>query len=145
MVVKSYRGLLADGGQDRIRLSTNNGKTGYRIIKLQVINELPGTTTCESVVKVYKIKQSTIDATVDFTDNNTLAATYYTDQDNPQYTGFIGPIIFDNEIFNQDIYVTSVDTDSAVNMNYYLELEVIPLSELGAEYTILKDLRERGV
>jgi len=33
MVVKTFRGLLADGGQDRIRLSTIKGKVGYKIAK----------------------------------------------------------------------------------------------------------------
>ena len=36
-MIKSFRGKLADGGQDTIRLGTNKGLTGYRIIKFQVI------------------------------------------------------------------------------------------------------------
>jgi len=53
--------------------------------------------------------------------------------------------IFDNEIFNQDIYITH-DENSPNNTtcNYYIELEVIPLDDKGAEYTTVKDLRTRG-
>ena len=51
-------------------------------------------------------------------------------------------IIFDREIFNQDIYISSYDDHGDVNVNYYLELEVIPLDDAGAEYTTLKDMRK---
>ena len=50
-------------------------------------------------------------------------------------------IIFDNEIFNQDIYVTYYDASVGQPINYYIELEVIPLDDAGAEYTTLKDMR----
>ena len=50
--------------------------------------------------------------------------------------------IFDNEVFNQDIYVTNNDADSSSPINYYIELEVIPLDDAGAEYTTLKDMRQ---
>jgi hypothetical protein len=35
-VMKSFRGKLADGEQERISLSTNNGLTGYRVTKFQL-------------------------------------------------------------------------------------------------------------
>jgi len=53
-------------------------------------------------------------------------------------------VIFDSEIFNQDIYLTHTDTGGAVACNYYIELEVIPLDDAGAEYATVKDLRTRG-
>ena len=45
--------------------------------------------------------------------------------------------------FNQDIFVSNVAGagQASTGVNYYLELEVIPLDEAGAEYTTLKDMR----
>ena len=42
MKLKSFRGQLADGGQERIRLSTNDGKTGYLVRKFQTMSVSPG-------------------------------------------------------------------------------------------------------
>jgi len=138
-MIKTFRGLLADGGQDRIRLQTIKGKVGYRIVKFLLINEEPGSASAESVVKIYKSEQTTIDNNINFTDSDLLAAAYYTTNHAGQ-RGFT-PIIFDTEIFNQDIYVTHEEVNDAEPCNYYLELEVIPLDDAGAEYTTLKDMR----
>jgi len=142
-MIKTFRGLLADGGQDRIRLQTIKGKVGYRIVKLELFPNLPGTQASESTVQIWKTQQTTISATtatVDFTDSDLLAASF---------VGAGDPLIrstfttsFDAEVFNQDIYVTHTNTDGAGTCNYYLELEVIPLDDAGAEYTTLKDMRQ---
>ena len=144
MVVKTYRGLLADGGQERIRLSTIQGKVGYRIVKFQIFPNNPGTQSGEYVMKTYKVEQTTVDNVVDFSDQTLLAASYYTDQNAPSTTPGEIVTVFDQEVFNQDIYITYVDTDGSESTNYYLELEVIPLTAQGAEYTTLKDLRAQS-
>jgi len=141
MVVKTFRGLLADGGQDRIRLSTIKGKVGYKIIKFQVIQDEPGEQHAEHTVKIYKTEQSTIDNTVNFTDSDLLGVAYYQDHNEQHYISSLD-IIFDSEIFNQDIFITLADTEGSQPCNYYLELEVIPLDDAGAEYTTLKDMRQ---
>ena len=141
MVVKTYRGLLADGGQDRIRLSTIKGKVGYRIAKFQIISETPSTAAPESIVKIFRKEQSSATALINFTDSDLLGAAYYSGADVPSQPQDI-IIVFDKEIFNQDIFITHLDNDASVNMNYYLELEVIPLDDAGAEYTTLKDMRQ---
>jgi len=144
MVVKTFRGMLADGGQDRIRLSTIKGKVGYRIAKFEVIDKSPGTSAVECAVKIYKTSQSTIDSTINFTDSDLLGMAYFTNNTATNYVSGLD-IIFDSEIFNQDIYISSKDgSGNANSMNYYLELEVIPLDDAGAEYTTLKDLRQVG-
>jgi len=151
-MIKTFRGLLANGGQERIRLSTIKGKIGYRIVKLQLIPRDPGFASQEAVVQIWKVKQLSVptaagSAAVNFTDTDLLAAAWL-----PQ--GNIGPVatagrggidvIFDDELFNQDIYITQTDNEGNSNScNYYLELEVIPLDSAGAEYTTLKDLRNR--
>ena len=144
-MIKTYRGLLADGGQDRIRLQTIKGKVGYKIVKFDIMPNLPGNATQESVVQIWKKEVATVptqNLEVDFTDSDLLAASYYVQRsivENGQNTLIV---IFDNEVFNQDIYVTHTDQDSAFACNYYIELEVIPLDDAGAEYTTLKDMRQ---
>jgi len=140
-MIKTYRGLLADGGQDRIRLQTIKGKVGYRIAKFELMGEKPAQVDPESIVKIYKTEQSSIDATVNFTDSDLLAAGYWKEAQNIQYP-VSQQIIFDNEIFNQDIYISHKDNNTGEACNYYIELEVIPLDDAGAEYTTLKDMRQ---
>jgi len=140
-MIKTFRGLLADDGQDRIRLSTIKGKVGYKIIKLQLITNNPGASaTVEHIVKVYKTEQSTIDGVINFTDSDLLATGFYSATPDPTEPG-VAIVIFDTEIFNQDIYITQKDLSVGLACNYYLELEVVPLDDAGAEYTTLKDMR----
>ena len=150
MVVKSYRGRLLDGGQDRIRLSTIRGKVGYQIVKFQIMPEAPGSVDYESGVSIWKKSQSSIStATLDFNfgDSDLLAAAYIIVAAGPTQGNNSETTIFDNEIVNQDIYITHTNVEgsgAAGNMNYYIELEVIPLDDAGAEYTTLKDFRQPG-
>jgi len=150
MVVKTFRGLLADGGQNRIRLSTLKGKVGYRIVKFQLYPDQAGAVSYESTVQVWKTVQaapSTSAVTVDFTDSDLLGAAYYGQYSTISSAQQALTVVFDNEIFNQDIYITHTNVEgsgAANSMNYYLELEVIPLDDKGAEYTTVKDLRTRG-
>jgi len=140
MVVKTFRGLLADGAQDHIRLSTTQGKVGYRIVKLQVIGDEPGEGEYEHTVKIYKTEQTTVTNTVNFSDGDLLGVVFYQDNANNAYPATID-IIFDREIFNQDIYITADATQESYPINYYLELETVSLTEEGAEYTTIKDIR----
>ena len=140
-MIKTFRGLLADGGQDRIRLSTIKGKVGYRIVKCQIIGAEPGQQHMEHTVKIYKDEQSTINNAINFSDSSLLGAAYIQDADAYANPSSI-EVIFDREVFNQDIYVTHEDTTGSEPCNYYIELEVIPLDDAGAEYTTLKDMRQ---
>jgi len=140
MVVKTFRGLLADGGQDRIRLQTIKGKVGYRVVKFQIMPNTPGV-NIDSLVKITKTDSGVAPTNaVNFSDSDLLGAawsyndTYETDM----------MIIFDNEIFNQDIFIEHHEDKASQSINYYIELEVIPLDDKGAEYTTVKDLRTRG-
>jgi len=141
MVVKTFRGILNDGEQERIRLQTIKGKVGYKIIKFQTTLKNWGTVTAESVMKVYKKEVTTVDGLIDFTDSDLLASNSFSYNSSGNIAGDQSVIIFDNQIFNQDIYITN-DVDSDTPVNYYLELEVIPLDDAGAEYTTLKDMRQ---
>jgi len=140
-MIKTFRGLLADPGQDRIRLSTIKGKVGYRIVKFEIMPYAPGAASTESIVKIYKSNQTTVDGIVNFTDSDLIAAAFFSDGAASSEGPATTVIIFDSEIFNQDIYVTHSEVANTEACNYYLELEVIPLDDAGAEYTTLKDMR----
>ena len=142
MPIKTFRGLIADNAIDKVVLHTNDGSTGYRIVKFQLFPSDAGTAKQESVVKIFSESQAAGSATstVDFSDNTLLASAYLALND-AAYYGMDIVTIFDNMIFNQDIYITHVDVKAAIACNYYLELEQIKL-DLG-ENTVatLKDIR----
>jgi len=141
-MIKTFRGLLADGGQDRIRLSTIKGKVGYRIVKFQLMSNDYGTSSGDiqhSLVKISKESLTTIDEVLDFTESSLLGAAVYERNTSANTTRI--NTIFDNEIFNQDIFISHKDSSTGEPVNYYVELEVIPLDDAGAEYTTLKDMR----
>ena len=141
MTIKSFRGLIADGTQDSIILHTNDGSTGYIIKKFQVIQNTPGTgQSVEACMKIYKVQQTTIDNVVDFSDQTLLGVAYYQDNNGTAENSTLD-VIFDGEIFNQDIFITHVDSDGAVPMNYYLELEQIKLDLNENTVATLRDLR----
>jgi len=139
-MIKTYKGKLADDGQDKIRLRTNDGNIGYRIIKFKSISSTPGVGDQEFVTKIYKLFQSSIDAAVNFTDGDLLgvSAVSHSASISEPYSQ---EVIFDQEIFNQDIYVTGSATAGTVDMNYYLELEQIKLNENQSTMATLQSLR----
>ena len=104
MPIKSFKGKLSNGGIETIALHTNNGSTGYRIKKLQLMPQQPGASSVEHVVKVFKISQSTAAGTVDFSDQTLIATAFMTVGSSAGTYGNAGfeSIIFDNEIFNQN-------------------------------------------
>lgn len=146
-MIKSFRGLLADGEQETIRLSTNNGLTGYRINKFQAIGDNPSGQNSESLLKLYKYEQldsagdPDVTGTINFDDGTLLGVVYWqggaTAGDTPQDM----VIIFDNEIFNQDIFITHHEGHGSQNCNYYLELEQVKLDLSEATAATLKDMR----
>jgi len=138
-MIKTFRGLIATGAQDTIVLHTNDGSTGYRIVKFELIANTPGSTGYEHVVKIYKTSQSTIDGTIDFSDQTLLAAGYLEGNNSSNYVDNV-IIVFDQEVFNQDIYVTQKDSGSAF-CNYYIELEQIKLDLNESTVATLKDIR----
>ena len=67
-----------------------------------------------------------------------MGAIFYENSNSVVYFGG-NTIIFDQEIFNQDIYITCASTDGAIN--YYIELEVMDLALDEATVATLKDVR----
>jgi len=142
MVVKTFRGLIDDTQQNRIRLSTIKGKVGYKIVKFQCIQSTFGNS--EMILKIFNQEQTTVTAPIDFTDSDLLGAAMVSGANASESAPEDVTVVFDQEIFNQDIYITAAAVSSGQNTNYYLELEVIPLDDAGAEYTTLKDIRTRS-
>tara|TARA_Y100000401_G_C8215621_1_gene170684 strand:- start:42 stop:491 length:450 start_codon:yes stop_codon:yes gene_type:complete len=144
MVVKSFRGQIADRGQETISLHTNDGSTGYRILKFEVFPA--GATSAfsyESFVSIFKIEQSTppADGIPNFEDNTLLGCAYYTQSSSGATNPEDSTVVFDNEVFNQDIYVTHSNSESSAAINYYIELEQMKLDLNENTVATLKDIR----
>ena len=133
----SFKGRLENGQEDRIRLSTLKGKVGYKITKFQIIGTSPAGVTYESVINIYK-ESKTPDFVIDFTDFDLLAAAFYENHQNAVAEGQ-DVIIFDNEMFNQDIFINC--STIAGEINYYIELETKELSDLESTMMTLQSLR----
>jgi hypothetical protein len=138
-MIKSFRGNMANGDQETIRLSTNKGLIGYKITKFQVM-PINANTNCEGVYKLYKYKQDAVDTVVNFDDPTLLGSAVWNDVNDPHYmAGQI--VVFDNTTFNQDIFITYACDDNVANLNYYLELEQVKLDLSEASVATLKDMR----
>lgn len=144
MPIKTFRGKMDSGTQDTIVLHTNDGSTGYRIVKFQAFPAGPGTSNYETLFSVYKVQQATVSVdtpAVDFSDNTLLAVAYLEGASSNTNTDTYH-VIFDNEIFNQDIYITMTDTEGAGTFsNYYIELEQVRLDLNENTVATLKDIR----
>jgi len=137
----SYKGTINMGEQDRIKLRTLNGKTGYKITKFQILSQQPGQSNVEFVAKITKTDQTgSIAATVEFTNSDLLAVAYYQDEGNASRQN--ETIIFDNEMFNQNIFINITDAAGATTQcNYYIELETQSLNDLEATMLTLKSIK----
>ena len=129
--------MLADGAQERIPLQTNKGLVGYRIVKFQIIPQNAGSADVEGIMKIYKV-QTAVAAGFDFSDNTLLGGAFLSMRDGAYFNEVI---VFDNEIFNQDIYVNYFDASTGQGMNYYIELEQMDLALDEATVATLKDIR----
>ena len=138
-MIKTWRAKLADEGQDVIRLSTSNGMVGYRIKKFECM-AADTTKLQQSVTKIWTRKQDTVDDDIDFNNSELMGANYYTKNDDTKYP-ISESTIFDNIIFNQDIFITHKDANTGEEINYYLELEQVALDLSEATVATLKDMR----
>ena len=144
MKIKSFRGLITNGGTDTVALHTNNGSTGYRIKNLRILSAAPGVDTAELIFKIHTINTA-VSTTVDFSDQTLLAIAYF--QNVPVHNSSAGQsptqvIVFDDMTFNQDIYLQASDVSgNAVSTNYYFELEQMPLALDENTVATLKDIR----
>jgi hypothetical protein len=139
-MIKTFRGLLEDGEQDKIRLSTKKGKIGYKIIKFVGMSP-SANNNIESTLKIFKVTQTSISHDIDFSDGNLLAAMVLTQSTTSNTAPEDQTIMFEQEIFNQDIFITLKGADYSSSANYYLELEVVSLTDNAAAVSTLRDIR----
>jgi len=143
-MIKTFRGLIADAGQDTIVLHTNDGSTGYRIVKFEIMVNDPSGDNTENTIQIWKQTQTTISNLVDFSNQTLLGAGYIENASANDYP-MITAIIFDKEIFNQDIYVTNAAGagQASTGINYYIELEQVKLDLSENTVATLKDIRNK--
>jgi len=144
--IVSFRGQLDMGVQEMIPLSTIKGLIGYKVKKFQILSASPGTGNVEMIGQIYKTNESTnVNSTPNFSDNRLLGVALYHDGAANDTTHFMATTIFDNEKFNQDIYINITDaTGSTIRGNYYIELEQMSLDLSEQTVATLKDIRNVG-
>jgi len=128
--VHSFRGLLADGDQHKIRIQGPVGAIAWRITKFETIPETPGAASQESIIKVYREEQGTVDGSINFTDDELLAASFFSSTASTQYPQAVY-VVFDNALFVRNLWITHSDVDGSLNCNYYIELEEVKVSAAG--------------
>jgi hypothetical protein len=127
--VHSFRGLLGNGGEDEINLERSNVNLAYRIVKLQIMPNTPGDASVDNVLTVWResgYSQGASGAILDFTLPDLLAAGWLSANTTDFSSDMI--TIFDNTLFSRNIYVTQTDNDGADSLNYYIELEEVPVN-----------------
>jgi len=147
MKIKTFKGKLDMGLQQKIHLSTNDGLTGYRINKFQIISETPGDGNSDMLGQIFLTDQTgSITTTVDFNNGDLLAVSFYQDGDGTRFNVNTenSTIIFDSEVFNQDIFVNLTDAGGAsIPGNYYIELEQMKIDLNTSTYITVKNIRSR--
>jgi len=147
--VHSFKGQVENGGtatnewQSKIRIQGPTGSIAYRITKFQIMDAAPGAAGTDLVVKIYREQQSAATGTVDFNDNEILAAAWISAS---SAVGTVGPqvVIFDNALFVRDIFVTGYDVTTAGTANYYIELEEVKVSAAGMAQLAVSTARSRA-
>jgi len=142
--VHSFRGQVANDDQRKIRIQGSVGAIAWRITKFEIINGAPGATSAEGIVKIYRESQSSIDALVNFEDDELLAVAYWEDNDSVTYNHGV-QIIFDNALFVRNIYVTNRELTGNTTMNYYIELEEVKVSKAGMAQLAVAAARRLGL
>jgi len=124
--VHSFRGLLPDEGQYEINLERQNMNVAYRIVKFDLISNEPGGDETESVVQIWRERDPADTSRIDFSLPDLLAAGIFISQLSVNYT-YSKHIIFDNILFSKNIFVTHADNNGSAAINYYLEIEEVPV------------------
>ena len=142
-MIKSFRGKIADGGIDTIVLHTNDGTTGYKIVKLEIMSTEPYGSNAEHLIQVWSVPQAvgSVTGAVDFNDPTLLASAIVNNAASGYTNASVPVIIFDNKTFNQDIDVTHIETHGSQACNYHLELEQVKLDLSESTVATLKDIR----
>jgi len=129
--VHSFRGLLADGAQRKVRIQGSVGAIAWRITKFEVMPYQPAEQNQESTLKIYREEQTSVDAVVDFEDDELVGAAWISNSTTGIYYPIDAAIIFDNALFVRNIWITHSETLATEKANYYIELEEVKVSKAG--------------
>tara|TARA_Y100000004_G_scaffold190133_1_gene246786 strand:- start:134 stop:577 length:444 start_codon:yes stop_codon:yes gene_type:complete len=143
MPIKTFKGQLPIGQQEKIHLSTNDGLTGYQIKKFKVFPSQPGQQTEELIAQIYLTDQTgNVTSDVNFNQSDFLGVAFYTNNSNMAYSSNVDVIVFDKETFNQDIFVYITNAAGGTTpANFYLELEQFKIDINTSTYHTLKNIR----
>jgi hypothetical protein len=137
----TFQGKLNIDQEQELFLRTNNGKTGYKVTKFQIISTTPGVGNQELVGKITSASDANVGPVVDFSTAEVLAVAYQVDIGNANAAAS-DTIIMDHQIVNQNIFVQIGDAASGTTpANYYIELETMSLSDIETTQITLKNLR----
>jgi len=143
-MIKTFRGLIADEGQDTIVLHTNDGSIGYRVVKFEIMTGEPHTagTDTEHIVMIWKVARTatelgdTTTTEPDFSNNQLLGVGLSLNDVTGSGHGYWE---------TQDIYVTNREEGgSTIACNYYIELEQFKLDLNENTVATLKDIRNQA-
>ena len=137
---------MADGEIVEVNLKSKEGKLGYRIKRFELMFANV-TDSIKSVVKIYNtnpfVTTGTPDGLINFEDQNLIAAGILSGKaDQTQYPEDM-VTVFDQETFNQNIFITHSEIAGNQPINVYLDLEQFTLNENEATYATLTSLRSR--
>jgi len=125
--VHSFRGLLGDNGQDEINLERSNVNLAYRIVKFEIMPGAPFQNQ-ESIATIWREEQTTIPIEpVDFKNSDILGVAMWKSASTSAVL-FSTTIIFDNTLFSRNIYVTHTEHSGSEVLNYYIEIEEVPVA-----------------
>jgi hypothetical protein len=96
-----------------------------------IMPNTPLASNSEYVSKIYRESTGASDGTVDFSDPDLLAAAFTTDRSVGAAAEFVTApvsVIFDNVLFSRNIYVTNYEGTSSNKLNYYIEIEEVPVA-----------------
>ena len=142
--IVSFRGRMANDDIETIALETNTGLIGYRIVKFDIFPVDPFKDDYESIVQVFKTPQTAASDEVDFSNNRLIAAAMHSSRGSSESYPEDKWVLFDNEKFNQNIFVTYKDQKTNSGCNYYIELEQMKLDLNEQTVATLKDIRNIG-
>jgi len=143
----SFRGLLADGAQERIRIQGSVGSIAWRIIKFNLMLKTYTGNDRIHGVSIWREEQSSVSTStvsINFDDDELLAAAVASwDTTQPQLSA--QAIIFDNQLFIRNIWITHTEESGGGECNYYLELEEVKLSAAGMAQLSVATARRLGL
>ena len=144
--IHSFKGLLADGEQAKIRIQGSVGAIAWRITKFLVIQKSPGASDNEGITQIWREEQDIdagVSSTIDFSNDELLASGFYTGNPTADQNPNDMIIIFDNALFVRNIWITYIDIRGSDPGNYYIELEEVKVSAAGMAQLAVAASRRR--